>query len=93
VLSTAEFAKMKDGVVLINASRGGTVDEDAMMDALNSGKLLAAGLDVFETEPKPRKDILSHPNVSLSPHTGASTEEAQTKIGAELAVQLIKVLG
>lgn len=93
VLSTDEFNKMKNGTVLINASRGGTVDEDAMMEALNSGKLLAAGLDVFTTEPKPRKDILSHPNVSLSPHTGASTDEAQTKIGAELAEQLIKVLG
>lgn len=93
VLSTDEFKKMKNGTVLINASRGGTVDEDAMMEALNSGKLLAAGLDVFTTEPKPRKDILSHPNVSLSPHTGASTDEAQTKIGAELAEQLIKVLG
>lgn len=93
VLGAAEFAKMKPGAVLINCSRGGTVDEDAMMDALNSGHLLAAGLDVFETEPKPRKDILSHPRVSLTPHTGASTEEAQTKIGAELAEQLIRVLG
>jgi D-3-phosphoglycerate dehydrogenase / 2-oxoglutarate reductase len=92
-LSTAEFNKMKDGVVLINASRGGTVDEDAMMEALNSGKILAAGLDVFENEPKPRKDILEHPNVSLTPHTGASTGEAQEKIGAELAMQLIEVLG
>lgn len=92
VLSTAEFHKMKDGVVLINASRGGTVDEDAMMAALNSGKVRAAGIDVFANEPKPRKDILEHPNVSLTPHTGASTSEAQTRIGAELAEQLIAVL-
>lgn len=92
VLSTAEFNKMKDGVVLINASRGGTVDEDAMMAALNSGKVKAAGIDVFANEPKPRKDILEHPNVSLTPHTGASTSEAQTRIGAELAEQLNAVL-
>lgn len=92
VLSTTEFDKMKDGVVLINASRGGTVDEDAMMAALNSGKVRAAGIDVFANEPKPRKDILEHPNVSLTPHTGASTSEAQTRIGAELAEQLIAVL-
>lgn len=92
VLSTKEFAKMKDGTILINASRGGTVDEDAMMSALNSGKLSAVGLDVFIGEPKPRKDILKHPQISLTPHTGASTVEAQEKIGIELAEKLIAVL-
>ena len=80
---------MKDGVVLINASRGGTVDEDAMLDALNTGKVRAAGLDVFVGEPKPREDILSHANVSSTPHIGASTVEAQIKIGQELAQQII----
>ena len=89
VLAAAEFDQMKDGVVLINASRGGTVDEDAMMNALNSGKLRAAGLDVFVGEPNPRKDILSHANVSSTPHIGASTVEAQIKIGQELAQQII----
>ncbi|MBT3545939.1 MAG: 3-phosphoglycerate dehydrogenase, partial [Saprospiraceae bacterium] len=89
VLSTAEFDQMKDGVVLINASRGGTVDEDAMLDALNTGKVRAAGLDVFVGEPKPREDILSHANVSSTPHIGASTVEAQIKIGQELAQQII----
>lgn len=93
VLSTAEFDKMKDGVVLINASRGGTVDEDAMLAALESGKIAAAGVDVFLNEPTPRKDVLAHPRVSLTPHTGASTNEAQAKIGIELAEKLIAALG
>ena len=93
VLSTEEFAKMKDGVILINCSRGGTVDEDAMMEALNNGKIAAAGLDVFENEPTPREDILKHAKISLTPHTGASTGEAQEKIGIELAEKLITALG
>lgn len=92
VLSTDEFNKMKDGVILINASRGGTVDEDALFGALDSGKVAAAGLDVFENEPNPRMDLLQHPRVSLSPHIGASTNEAQEKIGIELAEKLIDAL-
>ncbi len=92
VLSTEEFAKMKDGVVLINAARGGTVDEDALLEALDNGKVAAAGLDVFENEPSPRQDLLQHPRLSLSPHIGASTNEAQEKIGIELADQLIALL-
>ncbi len=93
VLTAEEFGKMKDGVVLINASRGGTVDEDAMLDALNSGKISAAGVDVFIGEPTPRQDILDHDRISLTPHTGASTVEAQEKIGIELAEKLNAVLG
>jgi D-3-phosphoglycerate dehydrogenase len=92
VLGKEEFAKMKDGVVLINAARGGTVDEDALLEALDSGKVAAAGLDVFINEPNPRQDLLQHPRVSLSPHIGASTNEAQEKIGIELADQLIDLL-
>jgi len=92
-LSVAEFDQMKDGVILVNAARGGTVDEDALLAALNSGKVAAAGLDVFANEPTPRKDLLAHPNVSLTPHIGASTLEAQRNIGLELADQLIKHLG
>jgi len=88
VLSTDQFNQMKDGAILINASRGGTVDEDAMLAALESGKLAAAGVDVFINEPTPRKDVLEHPKVSLTPHTGASTVEAQIKIGIELAEKL-----
>ena len=93
VLGPDEFAKMKDGLVLINAARGGTVDEDALLAALNSGKVAAAGLDVFANEPTPRKDLLAHPNVSLTPHIGASTLEAQRNIGLELADQLIAHFG
>lgn len=87
--STEEFAKMKDGVLLINCARGGTVDEAALLAALESGKVAAAGLDVFESEPNPRRELLEHPKVSLSPHIGASTLEAQANIGRELADQLI----
>ncbi len=92
VLSNAQFDQMKPGVILINASRGGTVDENALMEALQSGKVTAAGLDVFENEPQPRADLLQHPLVSCSPHIGASTMEAQEKIGIELAEQLIEHL-
>ncbi len=92
VLSAAEFDKMKDGAILLNCSRGGTVDEDALLDALNNGKVAAAGVDVFLNEPTPRRDLLEHPHVSLTPHTGASTIEAQEKIGIELAQKLIKHL-
>ncbi len=91
-LGADEFAKMKEGVVLINASRGGTVDETALLEALDNGKVAAAGLDVFANEPSPRQDLLQHPRVSLSPHIGASTNEAQEKIGIELADQLIELL-
>lgn len=92
LLSSSEFSKMKDGMVLINASRGGTVDEKALIEALNSGKVAAAGLDVFENEPKPMSELLQHPNVSSTPHIGASTREAQEKIGLELANKLIELL-
>ena len=93
VLGKAEFDQMKDGVMLVNCSRGGTVDEDAMLEALNSGKVAAAGIDVFENEPTPRQDILVHPNVSLSPHIGASTTQAQANIGLELADKIIAHFG
>jgi D-3-phosphoglycerate dehydrogenase len=89
ILGAAEFAKMKNGAALVNCSRGGTVDETALLDALNSGKLAFAGLDVFDNEPTPRQDLLSHPKISLSPHIGASTNEAQERIGTELAQLII----
>ena len=89
LIGTKEFKKMKDGVVIINASRGGTVDEHALLEALNSGKVAGAGLDVFENEPTPLKALLEHPRVSLSPHIGASTLEAQRNIGIELAEKII----
>ncbi len=92
ILGKDEFATMKEGVIIINCSRGGTIDEDALLEALDSGKVAAAGLDVFDNEPTPRKDILRHPRISLTPHIGASTEEAQNKIGEELAQKMIAAL-
>ena len=92
VITSKEIALMKQGAGIINASRGGVIDEVNLLDALNSGKLSFAGLDVFENEPQPRQDLLSHPKVSLSPHIGAATEEAQQRIGIELAEKIIQVL-
>lgn len=85
VIGAEEIAKMKRGVIILNAARGGSVNEDALLDALRSGHVAGAGLDVFENEPTPRADLLAHPNISLSPHIGAATEEAQDRIGTELA--------
>lgn len=89
VIAQAEFDLMKNGVGLVNCSRGGTVDEQALIKALDSGKLAFAGLDVFENEPQPLEALLSHPKVSLTPHIGASTNEAQERIGTELANLII----
>lgn len=84
-----EFAKMKDGVYLINCARGKVVDEDALIEALNTGKVAGAGVDVFEQEPTANEALVNHPCVSVTPHIGASTKEAQTKIGEEI-VSIIK---
>jgi len=89
LISTAEFDKMKKGVCIINISRGGVVDELALIEALNNGKVAHAALDVFDNEPTPRQEILSHPKISLTPHIGAATEEAQERIGIELANSII----
>jgi D-3-phosphoglycerate dehydrogenase len=89
ILGKDEFENMKNGVGVVNCSRGGTIDEDALIEALNSGKVAFAGLDVFDNEPTPRQDLLSHPKVSLTPHIGASTNEAQERIGTELANLII----
>ena len=78
------IAKMKDGAILINTSRGKNVDEAALLDALNSGKLRGAGLDVWFEEPTPNHDLYCHPAVSCTPHIGAQTVEAQKRIGAEV---------
>ncbi len=93
LLGVDEMAKMKDGVILVNTARGGTIDEDALLAALASGKVGGAGLDVFDNEPTPRADLLNHPRISVSPHIGASTQEAQRNIGLELAEKLIGVFG
>ena len=89
VITAKEISTMKDGVVLVNAARGGVIDETDLIAALNSGKVAHAGLDVFENEPTPKKEILAHPKISLTPHIGAATEEAQERIGVELAELII----
>ena len=89
VLGPEQFSMMKPGVVLVNTARGNSVDEDALIAALKSGKVKAAGLDVYMNEPTPRVDLLGLPNVSLSPHIGAATLEAQERIGDELAELLM----
>lgn len=89
VIGAAEFSKMKNGVVLANAARGGVIDEDELIKALNNGKVAHCGLDVFENEPTPRKDLLTHPKISLTPHIGAATVEAQDRIGVELAEKIM----
>lgn len=91
LIDTDELAVMKDGAFLVNTARGGVINEVAMIDALESGKLAGAALDVFEKEPTPEVEILMHPGMSLSPHVGASTMDAQDRIGKELATQLIKL--
>ena len=83
---------MKAGACLVNAARGGVVDEDALMAALDNGSLRAAALDVFDNEPSPRADLLAHPKVALTPHIGAATAEAQDRIGIELADQILSNL-
>ena len=83
---------MKDGVGLINAARGGVLDEVALVDALNDGKVSFAALDVFEKEPKPEIQLLMNEKLSLSPHIGAATLEAQDRIGVELAEQIADIL-
>jgi D-3-phosphoglycerate dehydrogenase len=92
IIGKDEFSKMKDGVGLVNASRGGTVDEVALLNALDNEKVSFAGLDVYESEPSPEIKILMHPRISLTPHIGAATNEAQDRIGLELANQIIKLL-
>jgi D-3-phosphoglycerate dehydrogenase len=91
-IGKAEFALLKDQVGLVNAARGGVIDELALIEALDSGKVAFAGLDVFDNEPTPRLEILKHPKISLTPHIGAATNEAQERIGVELAQLIIENL-
>jgi D-3-phosphoglycerate dehydrogenase len=93
VIGKKELGMMKDGSVIINAARGGVVDEVALIDALESNKLAFACLDTFENEPKPEVKLLMHPKISLTPHIGAATLEAQDRIGVELGEQIISILG
>ncbi|WP_452224532.1 D-2-hydroxyacid dehydrogenase [Lacinutrix chionoecetis] len=92
VIGKAEFDIMKTGVGLVNAARGGIVNEVELVNALDSGKVAFAGLDTFQDEPTPAVQILMHPKVSLTPHIGAATNEAQDRIGLELASQIKSLL-
>lgn len=89
MIGKPEFTKMKDGAYLINCSRGSVVDEAALLEALNSGKLAGAGIDVFLEEPTKNMELVNHERVSVTPHIGASTKEAQKRIGQEI-VSIIK---
>lgn len=92
VITKKEMQLMKNGVILVNAARGGVIDEKDLIEGLNSGKIAHAALDVFENEPTPDHAILTHPKISLTPHIGAATEEAQERIGIELAELIISKL-
>jgi len=89
VIGKPEFSKMKDEVYLINCARGSVVDEQALLEALNSGKIAGAGIDVFPEEPTKNMELVNHERVSVTPHIGASTKEAQKRIGFEI-VSIIK---
>lgn len=90
VINEREFNLMKDGVRIINASRGGVINESDLLKALDSGKVSFAALDVFEDEPNPLKELLSHSRILVTPHIGASTLEAQDRIGLELSNLIIE---
>ncbi len=92
VIGEKEIDLMKNSVAIINTARGGVLDEVALINGLESGKIAFAGLDVFESEPNPEIRILMHPSISLTPHIGAATLEAQERIGLELADQIISIM-
>lgn len=92
VINEENIKRLKEGVIIVNAARGGVIDEKALLQALDSGKIAAAALDVFDNEPTPNQDLLSHPKIAATPHIGAATLEAQNRIGEELADQIIKHL-
>lgn len=93
LIDAARLATMKQGAFIINTSRGGAVDEDALIRALDDNQLAGAALDVFDDEPTPKQVLLNHPKISCSPHIGAATVEAQANIGLELADKIIAFFG
>jgi len=92
VIGSKEFEIMKQGAGIVNAARGGVIDELALVDAIDKGIISNAALDVFENEPNPEIQLLMNRNISLTPHIGAATQEAQSRIGEELATQIIEIL-
>jgi len=93
VIGNEEFKMMKKGVRLINAARGGVIDELALLSALENGTVSYTALDVFENEPTPNKRLLNHPKIAATPHIGAATLEAQDRIGLELANLIVESFG
>jgi D-3-phosphoglycerate dehydrogenase len=91
-LKDDEFAKMKQGVFLVNCARGGVVDEKALLDALNSGKVAKAAVDVYAKEPTDNMTLINHPNVICTPHLGASSKEGQKRVGKEVAEKIVAAL-
>lgn len=91
IIDTPQFEKMKDGVYIVNTARGGVINEVTLIDFIDSEKVAGAALDVFENEPSPELPLLMNPALSLSPHIGGNTIDAQEKIGIELAEQIIKL--
>lgn len=92
VIGKKEFEIMKQGAGIVNAARGGVIDEVALIEAIEKGDISNAALDVFENEPNPEIQLLMNRNISLTPHIGAATQEAQNRIGEELATQIIDIL-
>ncbi len=92
LIGKEEISNMKNGVGIVNAARGGVLDEKALLEGLESGKISFAGLDVFEEEPAPSVKVLMNDKISLTPHIGAATDEAQDRIGTELAEQIINIM-
>ena len=92
IIDSKEIEKMKDGVGLLNLSRGGIVNEEELLKSINSGKVSFAGIDTFENEPVPSMKLLMNSNISLTPHIGAATTEAQDRIGVELADKINEIL-
>ena len=92
MITTQQFASMKDGVVILNVARGGTIDEDALYHAMQSGKVKMAALDVFEVEPPAGNKLLTLPNLICTPHIGAQTEEGQTRAGVMVAERVLEEL-
>lgn len=93
VIGVEEMKAVKHGAILVNTARGGLIDEEVLLNALESGQVAAAALDVFDNEPNPDARLINHERISVTPHIGAATGEAQRLIGLELADQLIEILG
>lgn len=91
LIDAEEFRKMKSNAIIVNTARGGVLNERALLDALEDGEIAGAALDVFENEPTPSMAVLMNPKISLSPHVGGNTQDAQDKIGLELAQQILQI--